>query len=94
MWALNWISLFLVSYVSYAFEHVFRCSIQLLLTREHNKGRKLRFSNHRLLFIMVHRKRLIDKPCVAHYGITSETFKPLGIVVVGKSDANVYLVVY
>ena len=69
----------------------FRIQIQLLLTREHNNGSKLRFSDHRLLFFMLHRKRLINKTCVAHYGVTSDAFNPLDIVIVGKSDANVDL---
>ena len=72
----------------------FRLQIQLLLTRQNNRGSKLRFSNHRLLFFMLHRKRFIDKVCVAHYGITSDTFNPLGIIIVGKSDANVDWGVY
>ena len=72
----------------------FRCPIQLLLTREHDKGSKLRFSNHRLLFFILHRKRLIDKSCFVQYGIESETFNQLGIAIVEKWDTNVHFRVY
>ena len=72
----------------------FRCPIQLLLTREHDKGSKLRFSNHRLLFFILYRERPIDKLCLAHYVITSETFNQLGIAIVEKWDTNVHFRVY
>ena len=72
----------------------FRCPIQLLRTREHDKINKLRFSNHRLLFFILHRERLIDKSCFVQCGIKSETFNQLGIAIVEKKNTNVDLGAY